>query len=85
MKFLFALVAVFTLVNTGWAQDSIRYTPDFEFYDGLYLDFEDFRNDNPIPFESVISTYRVSDPIDVNGPPHFVQGSIQRGSVGLGR
>lgn len=45
------------------AQDSIQYTPDFEFYDGLYLSFEDFRNDNPIPFESVISTYTVDDPM----------------------
>ncbi|MCF8460160.1 MAG: hypothetical protein K9G46_05510 [Flavobacteriales bacterium] len=46
-----------------FAQDSIRYDVDFEFYNGLYLSFEDFRNDNPISFESIISTRTIDDPL----------------------
>jgi len=45
------------------AQDSIVYDMDFEFYDGIYLDFLDFKNDNPIPFEDVISVKRMADPM----------------------
>lgn len=60
-----AILLVFCVFATTSvsAQDSIQYTPDFEFYDGLYLSFEDFRHDNPIPFESVVSNYSVDDPM----------------------
>lgn len=44
------------------AQDSIRYDADFQFFDGIYLSFNDFRNDNPIDFERVVSKYKVDDP-----------------------
>lgn len=60
---MMSLVVLCLIYVIGLAQDSIQYTADFDFYDGLYLDFEDFRNDNPIPFESVISTYSVNDPM----------------------
>ncbi len=46
-----------------FAQDSIRYDVDFEFYDGFYLSFEDFRNDNPISFDRVVSPYATDDPL----------------------
>lgn len=47
-------------------QDSIRYNHDFEFYDGLYLSFKDFRNDNPIDFDRVLSTHKVDDPMFID-------------------
>lgn len=58
------LVIVFCLLPAFlFAQDSIIYDANFEFYDGLYLSFDDFRNDNPIAFESVTSQYSVDDPM----------------------
>ncbi len=62
MKQICFLISVFSIFHAV-AQDSIRYDADFEFYDGLYLQFEDFRNDNPIPMKNIISAYSVADPM----------------------
>jgi hypothetical protein len=45
------------------AQDSIRYDSDFNFYDGIYLSFDDFRNDNPIDFDNIILLRTPDDPL----------------------
>jgi len=63
MCFVISLFSVFYAV----AQDSIQYDSDFEFYDGLYMSFEDFKNDNPISFDKVISTLSVNDPLLIDG------------------
>jgi len=58
---------IFYLIPFGlFAQDSIRYDADFEFYDGLYLSFEDFRNDYPIDFKRVVSFRAVDDPLFID-------------------
>lgn len=44
------------------AQNQVAYTADFEFYEGVYLSFEDFRNNNPLPKEEIISTVDREDP-----------------------
>jgi hypothetical protein len=37
------------------AQDSIAYTKDFRLYEGLYLGYQDFRYNWPIPKEKIIT------------------------------
>jgi hypothetical protein len=37
-------------------QDSIPYTKDFRLYEGLYLGYQDFRYNWPIPKEKIITT-----------------------------
>ena len=46
----------------GLAQKEVPYTPEFEFYEGIYLSFEDFRNNNPLPKELIITTVAQDDP-----------------------
>ncbi|MES2516001.1 MAG: hypothetical protein V4580_17740 [Bacteroidota bacterium] len=38
------------------AQDSIPFTKDFRLYEGLYLGYQDFRYNWPIPKEKIITT-----------------------------
>ena len=40
---------------TGKAQDSVAYTKDFRLYEGLYLGYQDFRYNWPIPKEKIIT------------------------------
>lgn len=65
MRFFVVLLLALSL-GTCLAQDSIQYNADFEFYDGLYLSFGDFRNDNPIDFEQVVSFRKVDDPMFID-------------------
>ena len=41
--------------STLKAQDSIPYTKDFRLYEGLYLSYQDFRYNWPIPKEKIIT------------------------------
>ncbi|MBN1788930.1 MAG: hypothetical protein JW830_00450 [Bacteroidales bacterium] len=46
-------------------QDSsamIRYSPDFKFKDGIFLSFEQVKQNNPIPKSSIITTVAYDDP-----------------------
>ncbi len=49
-----------------WAQsDSVRqqrYTPDFKFVEGVYLNFDQLRNNDPLPKSRIITTIDYSDP-----------------------
>jgi hypothetical protein len=40
----------------------VEYTPDFEFKDGLYLSFQDFKNNNPIPITHIVSEFDIRLP-----------------------
>jgi len=40
---------------TSKAQDSVAYTKDFRLYEGLYLGYQDFRYNWPIPKEKIIT------------------------------
>jgi hypothetical protein len=43
------------------AQEVIQYAPGFEFREGVYLNFEQFKNNNPVPKNSIISKFDKSD------------------------
>ncbi len=43
------------------AQEVIQYAPGFEFREGIYLNFEQFKNNNPLPKNSIVSNLNHSD------------------------
>lgn len=49
----------------GFSQQ-VEYSSEFVFKEGIYLSFEDFKNNNPVPITYIISDYdiRASDYID---------------------
>lgn len=49
---LFLPLSVFSQTDTA---NMIRYTPDFEFTDGIYLTFEQVRHNAPIPKSRLIT------------------------------
>ncbi len=56
MRFSILLVFCSFLCNTHLkAQDSIAFTKDFRLYEGLYLGYQDFRYNWPIPKEKIIT------------------------------
>lgn len=56
MRFkLFFLLTCFLCSFYLKAQDSIAFTKDFRLYEGLYLGFQDFRYNWPIPKEKIIT------------------------------
>jgi hypothetical protein len=63
--FFFLLLHCFTSVSSLPAQvDSaglVRYTPEFRFEDGIYLTFEQLKNNNPIPKSRLITDVDYSD------------------------
>lgn len=61
MRSLYVLVFVFSAFWSG-AQETVAYSANFEFYEGVYLSFEDFRANNPLPKEEIISTVNREDP-----------------------
>lgn len=48
--------------------DSVAYTRDYEFKEGIYLTFEQFRNNNPVPKSSIIHPNR-----GISAPDFFFQ------------
>ena len=67
-KTLFFLL-LYTLIILAHAQDSTRvpYTPDFEFKDGIYLTFEQFKNNSPLP------KYKIVTNIDKESPTFLAE------------
>jgi len=54
MRFTIFLISIFLLKTTFFkAQDSIAYTKDFRLYEGIYLSYQDFRYNWPIPKEKI--------------------------------
>lgn len=41
------------------AQEKVAYTSDFQFKDGIYLSFDDFKNNNPIPITHIVSNHNI--------------------------
>ena len=73
MRFLVLLVSVVWLLSPARAQeqrDSVRYSGGFVFHDGIYLNFQAFRNNAPsIPMAALTTTQgqRVTDLSTTNG------------------
>lgn len=57
-----ALLLLFALfMQKSFAQELLQYAPGFEFREGVYATFEAFKNNNPIPKNSIISKLDKSD------------------------
>lgn len=54
-----------TSVRTNSAGNLVKYTPDFRFRDGVYLNFDQVKANNPIAKSRIIST------VDFNNPQFF--------------
>lgn len=56
MRYILLLIIVCFVGRLNFkAQDSIAYTKDFRLYEGLYLGYQDFRYNWPIPKEKIIT------------------------------
>ena len=53
------LFVLFPLTSIG--QEMVQYTSDYRFKTGLYVSFDDFKNNNPIPITHVLSNYDIRD------------------------
>ncbi len=47
MKTLISAFLLFFVIQFGFSQDSVMYTKDFVFKEGIYITFRDFKNNNP--------------------------------------
>ena len=56
MKFTFSLVLWLSVLVSVLAQEKVEYHKNFNFEDGIYLSFEDFKNNNPIPKTHLVNT-----------------------------
>ena len=60
------LFLCFIIPLAGQGQNKVEYSADFVFNDGLYITFEDFKNNNPIPITHILSDYDIRDPEYLN-------------------
>ncbi|MCB9185911.1 MAG: hypothetical protein H6601_04115 [Flavobacteriales bacterium] len=61
MGFLRVSILLMLFPTLMFGQQMVEYTKDFEFKDGLYITFLDFKNNNPIPLEYIVSDYDIRD------------------------
>lgn len=45
-----------------YAQERVKYDSEFKFKDGVYLSFQDFKNNNPIPITHLLSNFDIRNP-----------------------
>ncbi len=57
------LLITFSLIKAGGqvTDDKIRYTPDFKFKDGIYLNFDQVKANNPIPKAKLLTSTDYND------------------------
>jgi len=64
---LFAILTLFFFFvpqMTSWAQEEtnlVEYNPDFEFQEGIFINFEQFKNNKPIPKSRILTSESVND------------------------
>ena len=65
VRFFFLLVAVFSIsfsnVSGQDSYDTVKYTPDFRFKDGIYLNFEQVKANSPIPKAKLLTSADYND------------------------
>ena len=61
MRFVILILLILMSSTRLSGQNKIEYTPDFDFKEGLYIGFEDFKNNNPIPITHIVSDYDIRD------------------------
>ena len=57
LKFALLFVSV-----TAQAQERVEYSAEFDFKDGVYLSFQGFKNNNPIPLTHILSDSDITSP-----------------------
>jgi hypothetical protein len=64
LKWLSVCVFIFSLsfAKAQWSDDMVMYSPEYVFKDGLYLNIEQFRTNNPLPLNRVISAVPENHP-----------------------
>jgi hypothetical protein len=72
MKYLITQIFIFLIVFLTTAQPKdtsnlVRYTPDFKFTDGIYLNFSQVKENSPLPKSKILTT------IDFNDEDFFAQ------------
>ena len=69
MRTLFALIlfVFFSGYSFGQGEGEVKYTPDFRFRDGIYVNFDQVRQNSPIPKAKIVTS------ADYNARDFFVQ------------
>ncbi|MCB0755172.1 MAG: hypothetical protein H6603_03230 [Flavobacteriales bacterium] len=62
IRFLFLLNTYLLIAISCSAQNMVAYSSDYVFKDGLYISFQDFKNNNPIPITHILSDFDIRDP-----------------------
>lgn len=57
MKKLISIIFLFLSINSFSQVDSIAYSREFKFKEGLFLNFEQFKKNDPIPKSAIVSSY----------------------------
>ncbi|HEU4719421.1 MAG TPA: hypothetical protein VFU15_16365 [Bacteroidia bacterium] len=70
-----ALLVLLLLPVKIFAQDSLKYSPDFSFTEGIYLSFQQFRDNRPVPKSKIVSDY---DTTKLNFIHQVVSGKTMR-------
>jgi len=68
MKVLFLSAIIVTVLSSGLSfgqeeqkSETVKYTPDFRFKDGVFLNFEQVRTNNPIPKAKLLTSVDYND------------------------
>ncbi|MDR2037040.1 MAG: hypothetical protein LBQ60_03870 [Bacteroidales bacterium] len=56
ISFLFILLPAFLVVQTAFSQELVKYTPDFKFKEGIYLNFEQVKKNKPTPKSRILTS-----------------------------
>ncbi|MBN1950612.1 MAG: hypothetical protein JW801_05380, partial [Bacteroidales bacterium] len=66
MRFISTLLFILTVFQVSFAQvnsnNLVKYGPEFKFKEGIYLNFEQVKANDPLPKSRIISVYDSSDP-----------------------
>ncbi len=66
MRDIITLLVAILLSLNAFSQENkegmVKYTPDFEFTDGIFLSFDQVRNNSPLPYARIITNYDHTDP-----------------------
>ncbi len=63
-RFFILITALFLFLNNLSGQEEegkVKYTPDFRFQDGIYLNFEQVKTNNPVPKAKILTSADYND------------------------
>ena len=60
--FKILLLSIITIVS-AYGQDNnlVKYTPEYQFKEGIYVDFESFKTNNPITISTIVTNIPLND------------------------